>query len=47
MEPRILQHEVTGSGDPIVLVPGGLTGWGSWVPFVEPFSKRRLSWVPH
>lgn len=33
--------EVTGSGRPIILVPGGLTGWASWEPFVEIFSKNR------
>src|ERR1051325_489066 len=33
--------EVTGSGRPIVLVPGGLTGWASWEPFVKMFSEKR------
>jgi pimeloyl-ACP methyl ester carboxylesterase len=32
MDPRALQNEVTGTGDPVVLVPGGLTGWLSWAP---------------
>lgn len=41
MEPRILQYEVTGEGDPIVLVPGGLTGWLSWIPHAERLSKTR------
>jgi pimeloyl-ACP methyl ester carboxylesterase len=36
-----MQSEVTGSGRPIVLVPGGLTGWVSWEPFVQEFSKKR------
>ena len=36
-----MQCEVTGSGRPIVLVPGGLTGWASWEPFVKMFSSNR------
>ena len=36
-----MQCEVTGSGRPIVLVPGGLTGWASWEPFVKNFSSTR------
>ena len=36
-----MQSEVTGNGRPIVLVPGGLTGWASWEPFVKIFSKNR------
>jgi len=36
-----MQCEVTGSGRPIVLVPGGLTGWVSWEPFVKSFSENR------
>jgi pimeloyl-ACP methyl ester carboxylesterase len=36
-----MQSEVTGSGRPIVLVPGGLTGWASWEPFVKMFSDKR------
>lgn len=34
-----LLHDVTGTGEPIVLVPGGLSGWRSWVPFVEPLAR--------
>lgn len=41
MEPRVLQQEVTGDGDPIVLVPGGLTGWLSWIPHAERLSRSR------
>jgi len=33
--------EITGRGRPIVLVPGGLTGWASWEPFVKTFSDKR------
>lgn len=36
-----MKAEVTGSGRPIVLVPGGLTGWVSWEPFVKEFSEKR------
>lgn len=30
--------DVQGSGDPLLLVPGGLTGWASWEPFVDTFA---------
>lgn len=30
-----MKSEVSGSGDPLVLVPGGLTGWLSWKPHAE------------
>jgi pimeloyl-ACP methyl ester carboxylesterase len=36
-----LLHEVTGEGEPIVLVPGGLSGWLSWIPFVAPLAQDR------
>ncbi len=32
MEPSVLQYDDQGQGVPIVLVPGGLTGWLSWIP---------------
>lgn len=32
MEPRALMYDSKGTGEPIVLVPGGLTGWLSWLP---------------
>jgi pimeloyl-ACP methyl ester carboxylesterase len=35
MEPRVLTYEVKGEGDPVVLVPGGLTGWLSWIPHAD------------
>jgi pimeloyl-ACP methyl ester carboxylesterase len=41
MEPRILQFDDRGAGDPIVLVPGGLTGWLSWVPHQERLVNRH------
>jgi pimeloyl-ACP methyl ester carboxylesterase len=36
-----MQCEVIGNGQPIILVPGGLTGWVSWEPFVKMFSDKR------
>jgi pimeloyl-ACP methyl ester carboxylesterase len=41
METAPLLHDVTGAGEPIVLVPGGLSGWLSWMPFVEPLATDR------
>ncbi|MGI8423967.1 MAG: hypothetical protein ACR2NO_07645 [Chloroflexota bacterium] len=41
MEPSVLQHDVKGQGNPIVLVPGGLTGWLSWIPHQERLSRQR------
>jgi pimeloyl-ACP methyl ester carboxylesterase len=41
-EAEPLLHEVTGGGPPIVLVPGGLSGWLSWIPFVQPLAQDRL-----
>ena len=32
MEPRVLIYNEAGVGDPLVLVPGALTGWLSWIP---------------
>ena len=40
MQPRVLQYDVQGQGEPIVLVPGGLTGWLSWVPHQERLARR-------
>ncbi len=36
-----LRVKVFGKGSPILLVPGGLTGWKSWEPFVEIFSSQK------
>lgn len=38
-----LPYEISGNavGPPIVLVPGGLSGWDSWKPHAEILSKRR------
>ena len=38
---KILLHEVKGQGEPIVLVPGGLSGWLSWIPHAERLSAER------
>lgn len=35
MEPRVLIYEDAGEGTPLVLYPGGLTGWLSWIPHAE------------
>lgn len=40
MEPRVLPYDVKGDGEPIVLVPGGLTGWLSWIPHQDRLAAR-------
>lgn len=40
IKPRLLVHEIQGDGEPVVLVPGGLTGWVSWVPHTERLSAE-------
>lgn len=40
MEPRVLTHHALGEGEPLVLVPGGLTGWVSWIPHQERLSAH-------
>lgn len=40
MEPRVLQHDVQGQGEPVMLVPGGLTGWLSWIPHQQRLAAR-------
>ncbi len=40
MEPRVLRYDDRGKGEPIVLVPGGLTGWLSWIPHQERLAAR-------
>lgn len=40
MEPRILQSDVQGEGETIVLIPGGLTGWDSWIPHQQRLADR-------
>lgn len=41
MEPRVLTYQVAGEGDPLILVPGGLTGWLSWIPHQESLSAHH------
>ena len=41
MEPRVLQVDDRGAGEPLVLVPGGLTGWLSWAPHQERLESRH------
>lgn len=42
MEARVLENDRTGNGDPpLVLLPGGLTGWQSWLPLVSALSADR------
>lgn len=36
-----MPYKITGEGPPVVLVPGGLTGWVSWDSFVPHFSKDK------
>lgn len=36
-----MQSIVSGSGSPIILVPGGLTGWLSWEPHSKILSEKR------
>lgn len=40
MRPRALTRDIAGDGDVIVLIPGGLTGWLSWIPHQEHLSSR-------
>lgn len=39
-ERPIMNSQVIGKGNPVVLVPGGLTGWLSWEPHAELLSKQ-------
>lgn len=41
MDPKVLQYDVKGEGEPIVLIPGGLTGWLSWIPHQERLAGRH------
>ncbi len=40
MHPRVLRCDAQGEGSPIILVPGGLTGWLSWRPHQERLAGR-------
>lgn len=37
----LMQRQASGSGEPLVLVPGGLTGWLSWIPHAETLATSR------
>lgn len=42
MKARVLEYDSVGTDDPpLVLLPGGLTGWQSWLPLVPPLSADR------
>jgi pimeloyl-ACP methyl ester carboxylesterase len=41
MEVPMMKHDVSGRGEPLVLVPGGLTGWLSWIPHAETLAASR------
>jgi pimeloyl-ACP methyl ester carboxylesterase len=41
VEPRVLQYEDVGEGSSIVLVPGALTGWVSWIPHAVRLAPTR------
>lgn len=36
-----LLHEVTGTGDPLVLMPGGLSGWVQWIDHATRLAERH------
>lgn len=36
-----MQVKIHGEGTPVLLVPGGLTGWKSWEPFVPVFISKQ------
>jgi pimeloyl-ACP methyl ester carboxylesterase len=40
MRPSVLGTDIQGEGEPVVLVPGGLTGWLSWIPHQERLSPE-------
>jgi len=40
MRPRSLAVDVAGEGEALVLIPGGITGWLSWIPHQERLSNR-------
>jgi pimeloyl-ACP methyl ester carboxylesterase len=40
LKARALRFDDKGEGEPVVLVPGGLTGWLSWMPHQERLAGR-------
>jgi pimeloyl-ACP methyl ester carboxylesterase len=43
MQTHPLLSDVAGHGDPIVLVPGGVSGWLSWIPHAARLSEHRMA----
>jgi pimeloyl-ACP methyl ester carboxylesterase len=37
----LMKRDVSGSGEPLILLPGGLTGWLSWIPHAEALAVSR------
>jgi pimeloyl-ACP methyl ester carboxylesterase len=46
MDRRPLLHAVIGEGEPIVLMPGTITGWVDWLPYAERFAERHMVVCP-
>jgi pimeloyl-ACP methyl ester carboxylesterase len=42
MSQKSLLYKARGQGEPLVLVPGGLSGWLSWIPHAERLSTERM-----
>lgn len=40
-EVPLMERDISGSGEPLVLLPGGLTGWISWMPHAEVLAESR------
>lgn len=40
-EVPLMESATSGSGEPLVLVPGGLTGWISWAPHADVLAASR------
>lgn len=36
-----MKQDTSGSGEPLILMPGGLTGWLSWIPHAEALAASR------
>lgn len=41
MTDKLLQLKESGAGEPLILLPGGLTGWKSWEPFVDELTAKQ------
>ena len=41
LEVPLMERDLTGRGQPLVLIPGGLTGWISWLPHTEILANSR------